>query len=212
MTLERLSDAFGRLLAALAVLGCVLLSQLLGLVSHVPAGLGVFETSMVLLLAPWLPGDRVLGSLLAYRLVYYLLPMAVALPLFIVPLTVQWWSTWYPGSEPGGGSYVAQRMLAARTERDAMAGTLLFNVAHYALRPWPWIVVALASAPQLALKPRPRRAKACQIRSWFSPPVRIVSAWRIASRASTNVGLAGWSFSASMTSFSARMLPAAPGA
>ncbi len=69
----------------------------------------------------------------------------VALPLFIIPLTVQWWSTWYPGSEPGGGSYVAQRMLAARSERDAMSGTLLFNVAHYALRPWPWILVALAS-------------------------------------------------------------------
>jgi Na+/proline symporter len=70
---------------------------------------------------------------------------SVALPIFIIPLTVQWWSTWYPGSEPGGGSYVAQRMLAARTERDAMAGTLLFNVAHYALRPWPWILVALSS-------------------------------------------------------------------
>jgi Na+/proline symporter len=69
----------------------------------------------------------------------------VALPVFIVPLTVQWWSTWYPGSEPGGGSYIAQRMLAARSERDAMAGTLLFNVAHYALRPWPWVIVALAS-------------------------------------------------------------------
>jgi Na+/proline symporter len=69
----------------------------------------------------------------------------VAVPVFIVPLTVQWWSTWYPGSEPGGGSYIAQRMLAARSERDAMAGTLLFNVAHYALRPWPWIIVALAS-------------------------------------------------------------------
>lgn len=68
-----------------------------------------------------------------------------ALPIFIVPLAVQWWSAWYPGSEPGGGSYVAQRMLASRSERDAMAGTLLFNVAHYALRPWPWILVALAS-------------------------------------------------------------------
>jgi SSS family solute:Na+ symporter len=65
--------------------------------------------------------------------------------IFIIPLTVQWWSTWYPGSEPGGGSYVAQRMLAARSERDALAGTLLFNIAHYALRPWPWILVALAS-------------------------------------------------------------------
>jgi Na+/proline symporter len=70
---------------------------------------------------------------------------AAVMAIFIVPLTVQWWATWYPGSEPGGGSYVAQRMLAARSERDALWGTLFFNVAHYALRPWPWIVVALAS-------------------------------------------------------------------
>ncbi len=69
----------------------------------------------------------------------------VSLPIFIVPLTVQWWSTWYPGAEPGGGSYIAQRMLASKSERDAMAGTLFFNVAHYALRPWPWVIVALAS-------------------------------------------------------------------
>jgi solute:Na+ symporter, SSS family len=69
----------------------------------------------------------------------------VAVPLFIVPLAVQWWSTWYPGAEPGGGSYIAQRMLAARAERDAVSGTLFFNVAHYALRPWPWILVALSS-------------------------------------------------------------------
>jgi SSS family solute:Na+ symporter len=69
----------------------------------------------------------------------------VAVPIFIVPLAVQWWATWYPGSEPGGGSYIAQRMLAAKSERDALAGTLFFNVAHYALRPWPWIIVALSS-------------------------------------------------------------------
>lgn len=68
-----------------------------------------------------------------------------AVAMFILPLTVQWWATWYPGSEPGGGSYVAQRMLSARSERDAMAGTLLYNVAHYALRPWPWVIVALSS-------------------------------------------------------------------
>lgn len=67
------------------------------------------------------------------------------IPLFILPLAVQWWSVWYPGSEPGGGGYVAQRMLSARSEREAMGATLLFNVAHYALRPWPWILVALAS-------------------------------------------------------------------
>jgi Na+/proline symporter len=69
----------------------------------------------------------------------------VAIPILIVPLAVQWWATWYPGAEPGGGSYIAQRMLAARSERDALSGTLLFNIAHYALRPWPWIIVALAS-------------------------------------------------------------------
>jgi Na+/proline symporter len=71
--------------------------------------------------------------------------MEVALAVFIVPLAVQWWSVWYPGSEPGGGGYVAQRMLAARSERDAVGAVLLFQVAHYAIRPWPWILVALAS-------------------------------------------------------------------
>ena len=69
----------------------------------------------------------------------------VAMSVLIIPITIQWWSVWYPGAEPGGGSYIAQRMLASRTEKDAVAGTLLFNVMHYALRPWPWILVALAS-------------------------------------------------------------------
>ncbi|MCP3964937.1 MAG: Na+:solute symporter [Lentisphaerae bacterium] len=64
---------------------------------------------------------------------------------FIIPLAVQWWSTWYPGSEPGGGGYLVQRMLAAKNERHAVGATLFFNVAHYALRPWPWIIVALCS-------------------------------------------------------------------
>jgi len=78
---------------------------------------------------------------------------SVALSVFIIPLTIQWWSVWYPGAEPGGGSYIAQRMLASRTEKDAVGGTLLFNIMHYALRPWPWVIVALASTlvfPQLA--------------------------------------------------------------
>jgi SSS family solute:Na+ symporter len=65
--------------------------------------------------------------------------------VFIIPLAVQWWSVWYPGAEPGGGGYLVQRMLAAKNERHAMGATLFFNVAHYALRPWPWIVVALCS-------------------------------------------------------------------
>ncbi|WP_209330139.1 sodium:solute symporter family protein [Lunatimonas salinarum] len=69
----------------------------------------------------------------------------VATIVFIIPITVQWWSVWYSGAEPGGGGYVVQRMLAARNENHAMGATLLFNVAHYAIRPWPWIVVALCS-------------------------------------------------------------------
>jgi solute:Na+ symporter, SSS family len=64
---------------------------------------------------------------------------------FFVFLGVQWWAAWYPGAEPGGGGYVAQRIFSARTERDGMLATLWFNVAMYALRPWPWILVALAS-------------------------------------------------------------------
>ncbi len=68
-----------------------------------------------------------------------------ALGAFVVPIAVQWWSVWYPGAEPGGGGYVAQRMLAAKDEKEAMKATLWFNVAHYGLRPWPWILVALAS-------------------------------------------------------------------
>lgn len=67
------------------------------------------------------------------------------IPLLILPLAVQWWSVWYPGAEPGGGGYIAQRMLAAKDEQNAMGATLLFNISHYALRPWPWIIIALCS-------------------------------------------------------------------
>ncbi|MGB3342434.1 MAG: sodium:solute symporter family protein [Aequorivita sp.] len=67
------------------------------------------------------------------------------IPLLIIPLAVQWWSVWYPGAEPGGGGYIAQRMLAAKNEKHATWATLFFNFAHYALRPWPWIVIGLAS-------------------------------------------------------------------
>jgi Na+/proline symporter len=65
--------------------------------------------------------------------------------LLIIPLAVQWWSSWYPGAEPGGGGYIAQRMLAAKDENHAIGATFFFNIMHYALRPWPWILVALAS-------------------------------------------------------------------
>jgi Na+/proline symporter len=77
----------------------------------------------------------------------------LAVAIFIMPLAVQWWAVWYPGAEPGGGSYMAQRMLASKTEKDALGSTLFFNVAHYVLRPWPWILIGLASLivyPQLS--------------------------------------------------------------
>ena len=69
----------------------------------------------------------------------------IAVAVFIMPIAVQWWSVWYPGAEPGGGSYIAQRMLASRSEKDSLGAVLFFNVAHYVLRPWPWILVALCS-------------------------------------------------------------------
>jgi Na+/proline symporter len=69
----------------------------------------------------------------------------LAVAVFIMPIAVQWWAVWYPGAEPGGGSYIAQRMLASKSEKDALGGTLFFNLAHYVLRPWPWILVGLAS-------------------------------------------------------------------
>ncbi len=77
----------------------------------------------------------------------------IAVAVFIMPLAVQWWAVWYPGAEPGGGSYMAQRMLASKSEKDSLGGVLFFNVAHYCLRPWPWIIVGLCSIlvyPQLS--------------------------------------------------------------
>ena len=79
--------------------------------------------------------------------------MDLAVAVFIMPIAVQWWAVWYPGSEPGGGSYMAQRMLASKTEKDALKSVLFFNFAHYVLRTWPWILVALCSLivyPELA--------------------------------------------------------------
>jgi solute:Na+ symporter, SSS family len=77
----------------------------------------------------------------------------IAVAIFIMPVAVQWWAVWYPGAEPGGGSYIAQRMLASKSERDSLGAVLFFNLAHYVLRPWPWILVGLASIivyPQLS--------------------------------------------------------------
>jgi SSS family solute:Na+ symporter len=135
----------------------LIFSTLGGFLGVVLTDLILFAISMTgAILAAWvalsLPEVNGLQNLLAHPDVATKLSfipdfsnMEVALAVFIVPLAVQWWSVWYPGSEPGGGGYVAQRMLAARTERDAIRAVLLFQVAHYAIRPWPWILVALAS-------------------------------------------------------------------
>jgi SSS family solute:Na+ symporter len=77
----------------------------------------------------------------------------LAIAIFIMPIAVQWWAVWYPGAEPGGGSYIAQRMLASKSEKDSLGAVLFFNIAHYVLRPWPWILVGLCSLivyPQLS--------------------------------------------------------------
>jgi solute:Na+ symporter, SSS family len=77
----------------------------------------------------------------------------IAVAVFIMPIAVQWWAVWYPGAEPGGGSYIAQRMLASKSEKDSLGSVLFFNIAHYVLRPWPWILVGLCSLivyPQLS--------------------------------------------------------------
>ncbi len=69
----------------------------------------------------------------------------LALMVFIMPIAIGWWANWYPGAEPGGGSYIAQRMLASKSEKDSLGAVLFFNLAHYVLRPWPWIITALCS-------------------------------------------------------------------
>ncbi len=118
------------------------------LVQFVLAMIGVIAAAYVSLHHPAVGG---LSGLLAKTdpRVLSLLPdfndKTLTVTVLVIPLTVQWWSVWYPGAEPGGGSYIAQRILASKNERHALGATLWFNVAHYALRPWPWIIVALCS-------------------------------------------------------------------
>jgi Na+/proline symporter len=135
---------------------CVVFSAISGLwgvlasdmVQFAIAMVGVFAAAYVALSQPEVGG---LAGLVAkidpstLRLLPDFSDWGLTLSVLIIPLTIQWWSVWYPGAEPGGGSYIAQRMLAAKDEKNAMAATLWFNIAHYALRPWPWIIVALCS-------------------------------------------------------------------
>ncbi len=101
---------------------------------------------------------------------------------FIVYLGMQWWLAWYPGAEPGGGGYVAQRMFSARDEKNSLGATLWFNVAHYALRPWPWIVTALVAIavyspngglhPSAAFVQNPEQGYVMVLRDYLPPALR----------------------------------------
>jgi Na+/proline symporter len=91
--------------------------------------------------------------------------LSTLMTVLILPVAVQWWNVWYPGSEPGGGGYVAQRMLSAKDEKNAVGATLLFNFLHYAMRPWPWIIVALVSLVQFPITPAAERGAA---RAWLA--------------------------------------------
>lgn len=135
---------------------CVVFSALSGLwgvlasdmIQFAIAMVGVFAAAYVALSQPEVGGLAGLVSKVdpeTLRLLPDFGDWSLTLTVLIVPLTIQWWSVWYPGAEPGGGSYIAQRMLAAKDERHALGATLWFNIAHYALRPWPWIIVALCS-------------------------------------------------------------------
>ncbi len=142
------------LLTSLVVVIYTMLGGLRGVLitdflQFIVAMIGSIFAAVVVLNLPEVNG---LGTLLSHPNVYNkisILPdfndTSQMMIVFIIPLAVQWWSVWYSGSEPGGGGYIAQRMLAAKNEKHAMGATLFFNLAHYALRPWSWIIVALAS-------------------------------------------------------------------
>ncbi len=103
--------------------------------------------------------------------------LSALMTVLILPVAVQWWNVWYPGAEPGGGGYVAQRMLSAKDEKNAVGATLLFNFLHYAMRPWPWIIVALVSLVQFPVTPQPAQEAA---RSWLAERPALVEQYRVA--------------------------------
>jgi SSS family transporter len=118
-------------------------------IQFIVAMVGVIAAAIIILQLPEIGG---LSNLLEHENVAGKLNFlpdfndpATLIPLFIIPVAVQWWAVWYPGAEPGGGGYIVQRMLSAKDESNAVGATLFFNLAHYALRPWPWLLIALAS-------------------------------------------------------------------
>jgi len=103
--------------------------------------------------------------------------LSALMTVLILPVAVQWWNVWYPGAEPGGGGYIAQRMLSAKDEKNAVGATLLFNFLHYAMRPWPWIIVALVSLVQFPMTPPAEQAAA---RAWLAENAAVVEQYAVA--------------------------------
>ena len=103
--------------------------------------------------------------------------VSALMTVLILPVAVQWWNVWYPGAEPGGGGYIAQRMLSAKDEKNAVGATLLFNFLHYAMRPWPWIIVALVSLVQFPMTPPAEQAAA---RAWLAENAAVVEQYAVA--------------------------------
>ncbi|MDD2460487.1 MAG: sodium:solute symporter family protein [Kiritimatiellia bacterium] len=103
--------------------------------------------------------------------------VSALMTVLILPVAVQWWNVWYPGAEPGGGGYIAQRMLSAKDEKNAVGATLLFNFLHYAMRPWPWIIVALVSLVQFPMTPPAEQAAA---RAWLTENAAVVEQYSAA--------------------------------
>jgi Na+/proline symporter len=101
--------------------------------------------------------------------------LSALVTVLILPIAVQWWNVWYPGAEPGGGGYVAQRMLSAKNEKNAVGATLLFNFLHYAMRPWPWIIVALVSLVQFPITPKAEQDTA---QAWLRENPALVEAYQ----------------------------------
>lgn len=134
--------------SALGGLRGVILTDLvqfgLAMVGSIWAAVYVLQLPEVGGLGALLVHENVVDSL-AFLPSFDTVSMDVLVPVFVIPLAVQWWAAYYPGAEPGGGGYIVQRMLSAKNEKHAAGATLLFNGLHYALRPWPWILIALAS-------------------------------------------------------------------
>ncbi len=103
--------------------------------------------------------------------------VSTLMTVLILPVAVQWWNVWYPGAEPGGGGYIAQRMLSAKDEKNAVGATLLFNFLHYAMRPWPWIIVALVSLVQFPITPQAEQEAA---RVWLAENAVVVEQYAAA--------------------------------